>query len=278
MVAWLLSASCTLLLSLGAVADNWPFETYSTGPWEPPRIQLNKTGEVDPGYIFVGPRGNQDAGTAALIYDNNGDLVYQGPTEVTSNFRVQKLFGRDVITFWAGDMLDLGFGYGAVHILDDTYQEIYTVKLQENFLTPDGNPRDSYIDLHEHHVTPRNTLLVTAYNITQHDLTEIGGKPGQYMLDSHFYEIDIPTNRILYSWSALEQEAEIPLTNSTQGLGDAGSQETPWDAYHLNSIEPTKHGFLISLRHYWSGYYLNQDGSVKWQLSVSIHAETRRLY
>lgn len=266
----LLACSSLLLLSLETVAqDTWPFSTFVTGPWTPPRLDITKTGEVDPGLIFVGPRGNQDAGTAALIYDNNGDLVYQGPDEVTANFRTQKLWGQDVITFWGGDMTDLGFGYGTVHILDNTYKEIYTVQLQDNFLTTDGEPRESYIDLHESNITPRNTLLVTAYNVTEYDLTEIGGKPGQYMLDSQWYEVDIATNKILYSWSALDYQTDIPLNESAQDLGEAGTQEVPWDAHHINSVTTTNHGFLISLRHYWSGYYLNYDGSIKWQLCVS---------
>lgn len=269
MAARVLSACCALLLSLGAVADDWPYSNFTTGPWHPPVLDVNKTDAADPGYIFIGPRGNNPAGIAALIYDNDGNLVYQGPTEVTSNFRTQKLWGKDVITFWAGDMTQLGFGFGTVHILDDTYKEIYTVQLKDHFVTPDGEPRESYIDLHESHVTPRNTLLVSAYNVTQRDLTEIGGEPGQYMLDSQFHEVDIPSNKILYSWSALDHEAEIPLKQSSQGLGMAGTQEIPWDAYHLNSIEPTNHGYLISLRHYWSAYYLHHNGSIMWQLSVS---------
>lgn len=267
-----LSATCGLLLSATAVAQDWPYTTFTTGPWQPPQLQINKTGDPAPGYIFIGPRGNQPAGTAALIYDNNGDLVYQGPDEVTANFRTQKLFGRDVITFWAGDMTDLGFGHGTVHILDDTYQEIYTITLGGNldFISPDGQPKESYIDLHESNITPNNTILVTAYNVTQADLSSIGGKPDQYMLDSQFYEVNITNNEVLYSWSALDHPAEIPFTESFQGLGDAGNnQSIPWDAYHINSIDPTKYGHIISLRHYWSGYYLNDDGSIRWQLSVS---------
>jgi hypothetical protein len=29
----------------------------------------------------------------------------------------------------------------------------------------------------------------------------------------------------------------------------------------------TNHGYLVSLRHMWSGYYLFQNGSVMWQVS-----------
>ncbi|KAE8149524.1 ASST-domain-containing protein [Aspergillus avenaceus] len=268
MARGLLTTASTLLLSMRALADDWPFMTFQSAQINPPKMEVKKTGTTDPGYIFVGPRGNQPEGIAALIYDDDGNLVYQGPTEVTANFKVQKYANEDVITFWAGNMMDLGFGYGTVHILDNTYREIYTVTLPGDFVSPDGVARDSYIDLHESHVTTRNTLLVTAYNVTQFDLTAIGGKVDDYMLDAMFYEIDIATNEIVYSWSALEHIQAIPLEQSKQGLGeDYGTVEKPWDAYHINSVELMDEGYIISLRHYWSGYYVHRNGTVMWRLS-----------
>ncbi|KAJ5168836.1 uncharacterized protein N7482_004430 [Penicillium canariense] len=268
MAPWWYTASSTLLLSsLSAAA--WPYSTYSSMDFQPPQLQVNRTGTTEPGYIFLGPRGGvQPAGQAALIYDDEGNLVYEGPDEVTANFRVQQLNGEDVITFWAGEMSDLGYGYGAVHILDNSYKEIHTVTLTGAFVTPDSSSKDSYIDLHESYITPDNTLLVTAYNLTQHDLTSLGGNSSEWMLDSHFYEIDIATNQILYSWSALDHEDQIPLTSSHQKLGgDVGSQEKPYDAYHINAIATTNNGYLVSLRHMWSGYYLFPNGTIAWQIS-----------
>ncbi|RAL16296.1 arylsulfotransferase family protein [Aspergillus homomorphus CBS 101889] len=266
-----LACSALLLLLLHATptaADNFPYAAFRTGPFLPPQLKVTKSGQTDPGYIFIGPRGNQELGTAALIYDEAGQLVYEGPQEVTANFRVQRLFNEDVITFWAGNMTDLGFGYGTVHILDNTYREIYTVTLGGAFVSPYGEPLDSYIDLHESHITDRNTLLVTAYNVTQHDLSAIGGGPDDYMLDGMFFEIDIATNEIVYSWSALDHLTEIPLETSKQGLGaEYGTQEKPWDAYHINSVELMDDGYIISLRHYWSGFYIHNNGSVMWRLS-----------
>lgn len=263
------SIGATLLFSLqGAVANDWPFFTAATVPFQPPKLEVTKSGTTDPGYIFIGPRGNEQAGTAALIYDEDGNLVYQGPEEVTANFKVQRLFNQDVITFWAGDMMQLGYGYGTVHILDNTYREIYTVTLQDDFVTPDGNPRESYIDLHESHVTDRNTLLTTAYNVTPRDLSFKGGNPDMFMLDAKFYEIDIATNEIVNSWSALDHTEEIPLEESKQGLGeDFGVQTNPWDTYHINAVERMDEGYMISMRHYWSGYYVHDNGTVIWQLS-----------
>lgn len=268
MAPWWYTAGSTLLLSTLSAAA-WPYSTYTSMNFQPPKLEVNKTGTTEPGYLFLGPRGGvQPAGQAALIYDDEGNLVYEGPEEVTANFRVQQLNGQDVITFWSGTMMDLGFGYGAVHILDNTYKEIYTVTLTGAFVTPDNVAKDSYIDLHESHITSRNTLLVTAYNVTQHDLTSLGGNSSEWMLDSHFYEIDISTNQILYSWSALDHEDQIPLNSSHQKLGaDVGSQKKPYDAYHINSITTTTNGYLVSLRHMWSGYHILPNGSIEWQLS-----------
>ncbi|KAJ5467413.1 hypothetical protein N7475_005165 [Penicillium sp. IBT 31633x] len=277
MAPWWYMAGSTLVLSLQAAA--WDYSTYGSMNFQPPKLEVNKTGATDPGYIFIGPRGDvQDAGTAALIYDDDGDLIYEGPEGVTANFMVQKLFGKDVITFWAGDMMSIGYGYGSVHILDDTYKEIYTVQLTGDFLTPDGSTKDSYCDMHESHITPQNTLICTAYNVTQHDLTSINGSSSEWMLDSQFYEIDISTNQILNSWSALDHEADIPLTTSHQGFAeDVGTQDAPYDAYHINSVEVTNHGYLISLRHMWSGYYLSPNGSVVWQVSGEDGADFKQL-
>ncbi|KAJ5978173.1 hypothetical protein N7501_001515 [Penicillium viridicatum] len=277
MAPWWYTAGSALALSFQVVA--WDYSTYSSIEFEPPKLEVNKTGNTNPGYIFLGPRGDvQNAGSAALIYNDAGDLVYEGPKKITANFMVQKLFGKDVITFWAGDMMSIGYGYGTVHILDDTYKEIYTVQLTGDFVTPDGSSKDSYCDMHESHITSRNTLICTAYNVTQHDLTSINGTFSQWMLDSQFYEIDIPTNQVLHSWSALDHEADIPLTTSHQGLGkDVGTQDAPYDAYHINSITTTNNGYLVSLRHMWSGYYLSQNGSVMWQVSGEDGADFKQI-
>ncbi|KAJ5923183.1 hypothetical protein N7454_008428 [Penicillium verhagenii] len=270
MTPWWYITSSLLLISVNTCTATWPYWNFRSSGFKPPKLKINNTGPTGPGLIFLGPRGYvQSTGQAALIYDNLGNLVYEGPGDTTSNFMVQKLKGSDVITFWAGEIIDVGYGYGAVHILDNTYQEIYTVTLTGDFLTPDNLTRHSYIDLHESQITPNNTLLVTAYNVTQHDLTSIGGTSSGWILDSHFYEIDITTNEIINSWSALGHEDEIPLASSHQKLAGttAGTQHNPYDVYHLNAITPTNNGYLISLRHTWSAYYLSENGSVVWQVS-----------
>ncbi|KAJ5098047.1 hypothetical protein N7532_005048 [Penicillium argentinense] len=264
-----LTAGALLLNSLGAATEtNWPYASFKTGPWEPPQLALNKTDGVDPGLIFIPIRNENTAGTAVTIYDNDGHFVYQGPEEATMDFRVQKLFDEDVLTFWSGEVeVAGGYGYGKVHILDKTYREIHTITLTDNFVTATGETRDSYIDVHEHQITDRNTILVSAINVTQHNLTSLGGPSDAWMTVSHFYEIDILTKEILFTWNALDHQDKIPLSSSRQRMQAHPVQATPWDAYHMNSVTPTNDGYLISMRFYWSAFYLNKDGTVRWQLS-----------
>lgn len=267
MIPWHYTTTTTLLLYLGAAA--WPYWTYNSTDLRPPRLKINATGTAESGLIFIGPRGEvQPAGRAPLIYDNEGNLVYEGPEQVVANFRVQQLKGVDVITFWAGEMLDMGYGYGSVHILDNTYREIHTITLTDYFVTPDNSTKDSYIDMHDSLITSQNTILVTAYNVTQHNLTSIGGGSSDWILDSQFYEIDINTNHILSSWGALDQETDFALTTSHKKLGvSVGTQDNPYDAYHINSIAVTNDGYFISLRHTWTGYYLARNGTVLWRIN-----------
>lgn len=251
----------------------WPYATFQTGAWQPPHLLLRTIGSgIDPGKIFMGVRNiNEEEGTAPTIYDNNGDMVWQGPHRKSMDFKMQKLFGQDVITYWDGETGVLGYGYGRVHVLDNMYRNIYTITLQDDIVTPNGVPRESYVDVHEHLITPRNTMIVTAINITQMDLSGVeGGQPDSFVIDPLFYEIDIPTNQVLFKWDANDHQDKIPIAKSRRALWGGGRVEEPWDGYHLNSVHPTKDGYAVSIRFFWSVYYLNRDGSVRWQLSVGI--------
>lgn len=89
-----------------------------------------------------------------------------------------------------------------------------------------GNELTAQIQCHQAYVTDRGSLIVSAYNATPADLTSIGGFPNGWVLDSMFYEIDIKTQEILFSWSALN--AGIPV-NATKLTAEGSSQESPLD-------------------------------------------------
>ncbi|KAJ5239186.1 ASST-domain-containing protein [Penicillium chermesinum] len=233
----------------GAAAVDWPTYSYKTGPWEPPQLVVNKTdGYVENELIFIPVRVENTAGTAPTIYDTDGELIYQGPMETTMDMKPATLFGKPVLLFWSGQVSDAGgYGYGSVHILDDTYNEIYTVTLTGDFNSYDTQEKDSYIDVHEHHITSRNTIIVSAINVTQYDLSVAGGPSDGWIIVNQFYEIDIPTNKVLYKWDALEHVDDIP-------------SKTP-----ITPLPATLDGYLVSLRFYWGAYYLEHDtGAVRW--------------
>ncbi|KAI9036702.1 arylsulfotransferase family protein [Aspergillus affinis] len=254
-----------LMLSVGGLAaDSWPYQSFTTASWRVPQLSINQTGDVGQGYIFVALQGEQATPVGPTIYDGNGDLIYQGSHANASGFRVQNVSGQDMITFWSGQYVDPGYGYGTVHILDNAYNELYTITLKDNYITPDGQAQLSYLDDHEHLVTSEDTILVSVINVTEYDLSAVGGQPDHYVANYLFYEIEVQSNDIVYSWSALDH---IPIELSEVDLAGTSTRELPFDPFQLNAINPTKNGFLVSLRGYSSVFYLNRDASIQWQLS-----------
>lgn len=245
--------------------------------FQPPKLEIIRTDEApSPGLLFLAPKDSQlkdvlpGSGAAGTIYDQDGDLIWKGPDIQTSNLQVQTLFGKPVLTYWSGEKKD-GYGYGAIHILDDTYKEIYTVTLKGNYVTPSGSTEDSYIDIHESKITERNTILVTSYNITHADTTQVGGHPENWVLESSFQEIEVATNKVLFSWSALDHPDKMPISAARgEFFEDPQTQELPSDIHHINSVHDAASGYIVSFRHTFSIVYINRDGSVQWNIDVRV--------
>jgi hypothetical protein len=91
--------------------------------------------------------------------------------------------------------------------------------------------------------------------------------PMAWVGNSLFFEIDIKTQRVLFSWSAL---AHVPITDSQLPLYNPamnttfGSASNPWDYFHVNSVESVGDGYLVNGRHVWTSYMLNRTGGVEW--------------
>ncbi len=123
------------------------------------------------------------------------------------------------------------------------------------------------IDIHEHQMTPRNTLLVSAYNNTPQDLSSLGGPKDGYITDSLVFELDIETWDVLFSWAASDHvsfsESHQPVTSK---LSNA-TIEAPWDWFHINFIQLVGEDYLVNARHCWTTYLISgKDGSVIWGL------------
>lgn len=211
---------------------------------------------------------------------DDNELVWQSERNGFADFRVQTFEDSPVLTHWQGLALGepWGFGVGIVRIYDESYENIYNVSLttaQENIIPSGGLDSGmlfSYLDFHESRITRDGTMLVTVYNVTEHDLSPYGGPRNGWVTNSLFYEMDIKTNTVLYRWSALDHTDQIPIDDAIQfhPLEDFGKNKTlPYDYFHLNSVDKLDDGsYIISSRFFCSIFRLTPNGTVEWTFQV----------
>jgi Arylsulfotransferase (ASST) len=239
----------------GALA---PSGASAAAPSSPPPVSIltSQPGFGHGGDFFITPTG--DTATYAQgpeILDPNGSVVWFHATPAglaATDFRTQKLWGRNVLTFWQGTETG-GVGNGTDYIYNDRYQQIATVSA--------GNGLQA--DAHEFLITPWNTALITAYQPATADLTSVGGPPDQKVLNGVVQEIDIATGKVLWQWDSAEH---VPYAASEQPRPASASQA--WDWFHVNSIHlDGRGGFLINARNTWATYDVSgHDGSIRWTL------------
>ena len=266
-------------------SEVWPWMQFKTSPHTPPHmnISVNKKDELAPGYVFLDPSDvNTADGTAELsgtgfIMTTDGDLVFAGLesgmgfchewTAGMTDFRKQTYNGKSYLTYWNGcntRTSHWGHRWGRVTFIDEEYTN-FTLNPDLGINTLDPAPRGQ-IDVHEHQMTDRNTMLVTSYNNTQVNLTDMGGPEDGWVADCMFFEIDIETQNVLFEWRAMDHIPLKPHRMSWKGSGGA-TKNVPWDWFHINSVQLVGENYLISARHHWSVYLLSKNGSVIWELN-----------
>jgi len=189
-----------------------------------------------------------------VIYTPQGRLVWfdQLPTGVAAeNVSVQSYEGQRDLTLWEGRVLSLGFGQGEDIVMNDHYQTIATVR--------GGNGLQA--DLHDFQIAPNGTAYITAYNPIHCDLASQDGPRNGAIVDTVVEAIDMRTGLVRWEWHALDHVAVSESETSPPS-------KTPWDWFHLNSIDPEPNGdLLISARSTWAAYELQApSGKILWRL------------
>jgi len=190
-----------------------------------------------------------------LIYTPQGRLVWfdRLPAgEVAEDLSEQTYEGRRDLTWWKGRVLELGFGQGEDIVMDSSYRTVARIA--------GGNGLKA--DLHELQVEPHDIAYITAYNPIRCNLAAVKGAADGSIVDTAIQEIDMRTGLVRWEWHSLdhvaaeESETEAPRTS------------TPWDWFHLNSIDPEPDGeIFISARSTWAGYQLEgASGRILWRL------------
>lgn len=267
-------ASLCVFLSFNAVSAagtenaSFPYQSYKSANFTPPQLEISHAVAPAEGYIFFAPDGSTPVETAPLIMDVYGNLIWNGPAEHAFNFGVQTYKGEQVLVYWNGSVFPepVGRGNGVVYLLDSSYEQVAAITLPGDFLelTP-GAKYPSNIDLHEIFITYNGTVLVTANNVTQTDLSSVGGPTDGWVVDCLVYEIDIATNDVLFRWSSLEHLDQLPLSLSLYPLGSEGftgvNQSVAWGYFHINAVSPYDGGYLISSRYFCSAVAIADEGA-----------------
>jgi hypothetical protein len=199
-----------------------------------------------PGDIFTAP----DAGRGAsgpTIFDEAGALVWFDslPAGVEStNLQVQQYDGKPVLTWWQGYIPPQGFGMGEEMIYNSSYRQIGRVHAGNGYKT----------DLHDFHLTPQGTALLTVFDPIRCNLSAVGGPSGGAATDGIFQEVDLRTGLVRREWDSLDHiplgDSYSPATNTSAG--------SPFDYFHINSIDQQPNGrTLISARNTWALYELS---------------------
>jgi hypothetical protein len=191
-------------------------------------------------YAGPGPSG-------PMIFEEDGNLVWFHPlargTEST-NLQVQQLNGEPVLTWWQGRIPPQGFGQGEEVIDNTSYQEVDHVHAGNGYLA----------DLHEFHITPQSTAVLTVFEPIACNLAALGGPSGGAVTDSLFQEIDLATGLVRREWTSVDHVALSESYSSASGASDAW----PFDFFHLNSIDQQSNGItLISARNTSALYELD---------------------
>jgi hypothetical protein len=223
---------------------------HSRTDLQPPLIVVSARSPLSaPGYMFAAPySGGRSPGP--LIFEEDGEPVWFNPlppSAAASNLQVQQLGGKPVLTWWQGYIPEQGFGEGEEVILDSSYSQVGRVHAGNGYKA----------DLHEFHITPQETALLSVFSPVDCDLSGLGGPKGGAVTDSIFQEVDLRTALVRREWHSLDHVALSESHSSAVGT----SKNWPLDFFHINSIDQRPDGTtLISARNTWALYVLSTRG------------------
>lgn len=216
----------------------------------PPSVAVKGHAPAGEGDIFVAPQFGP-AENGPMIMGPHGDLIWFRPTPIGRNvlstdFRVQNLHGKPVLTWFQGGMNN-GHGIGEGIILDQHYHQQAVVHAANGLK----------MDLHEFRVTPQGDAYIIAPSpVWLHGIH----RP---VIDDVVQEIDIKTGLVVFEWHSLDH---IKL-----GESDVFGPKEPGhvlDPCHLNSVALDRDGNLIISARNTSAIYKvdHRSGRVLWRL------------
>lgn len=171
--------------------------------------------------------------------------------------------GEVHLCFYQGTQM-VGWGHGHGIIMDKHYRIVKSVE-------PGSYQASS--DMHEFRlINGGKSALMTQYLRSVYDLCAWDLCDGLgYIQQGAFQEVDVDTGEVLFEWHSLDhvdpRESYVgPSTTEISGSGEEPG--SPWDYFHINSIDKNEEGdYLVSARHVSAVYKISGvDGHIIWRL------------
>jgi hypothetical protein len=246
---------------IGSYSTNGAYTFASAPGLHPPIVKLDNVGppgtKASPGYIFLAnfydisnpPMVGQ---SGPLILDKKLQPVWfqSVPKNVVAgNLALQTYQGKPALSWWQGRITSTGDTIsGEDVVVNQHYQKVATLKATNGWA----------VTLHEMIIQGDNAWVTANKNVA-HNLGAFGGPFNGAIIDSAVQEYNLKTGKLEFSWDALKH---IPLGDSQESL------ISPWDAYHVNSINLEPDGtFVVSMRNDWAVYKVDiKTGKIIWTL------------
>jgi hypothetical protein len=181
----------------GTQADIQSFQSQPS--LHPPVVTVDHAAGagVTPGYVFAAPFLGPGGQHGPMIFDNAGNVVWFDPLqggEDAADFQTQNFHGKNMLTWWQGHMLALGYGLGEDVIANANYKTVAIVTAG-NGLQADG---------HEFTLTPEGSAYITAYSPVQRSAASASTPAnGAGALDGVVQRIDVHTGLVMWEWHSL---------------------------------------------------------------------------
>jgi hypothetical protein len=235
------------------------YQSFRSRPdLKPPTVTVTThAAGTSPGDLFIAPYSGPGQ-YGPMILDEAGQLVWFDPLSPAgtraADFRVQQYEGRPVLTWWQDPLIAGGGRKAGEVIADSSYRQVAVVSAGNGYQP----------DLHEFQITPQGTGLITVFDGIACDLSAVGGPRDAAVADTLLQEIDLKTGLVMYEWHSLDH---VALSDS-YASGRRSSRTTPFDYFHMNSIDVEQDGdLLVDARNTWAVYDVDPiTGRVRWRL------------
>jgi len=235
------------------------YQKFHSAPGlEPPTVTVTTHSPgTTAGDLFLAPYSGPGQ-YGPMILDENGALVWFKPLSPqgtrAADFRVQQYEGKPVLTWWQDPLTGGGASDAGEVITNSSYQQIAIVRAGNGYQP----------DLHEFQITPQGTALITVYDGIDCDLASVGGPRDGAVVDTLMQEIDLKTGLVMFEWHSLDHVA----LSSSYASALHSSSKTPFDYFHINSIDVEQDGdLLVGSRNTSAAFDVDPGtGIVRWQL------------